>query len=98
VFSRVRDKKVVGVFVRFSCAASPATNKLFTVNVIIPTTNYIAAVFVNGVSKTDSLIFNGGRRIFVDSNEVTIQSLTVVFTDNATTPTHVISAVSSYYA
>jgi hypothetical protein len=40
------------------------TNKLFTVNVIIPTTNYIAAVFVNGVSKTDSLIFNGGRRTF----------------------------------
>jgi hypothetical protein len=40
------------------------TNKLFTVNVI-PTTNYIAAVFVNGVSKTDSLIFNGvGRRTF----------------------------------
>jgi hypothetical protein len=75
------------------------TNKLFTVNVIIPTTNYIAAVFVNGVSKTDSLIFNGGEEnIFVDSNEVTIQSLTVVFTDNATTPTHVISAVSSYYA
>lgn len=81
------------------------TNKIFTLNIIIPTTpepnniaSYIDKIYANGENKTNDFKFNGGtENIFVDSNDVTLQSFTFIFTNNPSTPAHIISSISSYY-
>ena len=79
------------------------TYKTYTISVIIPTANCyggtpacITSVNVNNSSAT--ILFNGGfQNNLITYGTVVVQQLSVIITSSATTPTHVISSIGSYY-
>jgi hypothetical protein len=79
------------------------TYKTYTISVIIPSANCyggtpacITSVSVNGASST--ILFNGGyQNNLITYGTVVVQQLSIIVTALATTPTHVVSSIGSYY-